>query len=117
MRVLEANWTGWPPCMRQAPKPLDEASVWISTGISGLKYFRSGALEMSDLISPKVCCSFASQVNATSFFRSVLSDSDLVDRSSENLDRYVTTPSSLLISSLLVGLAWLVCYLVSVGLV
>ena len=70
--------------MRQAPKPLDEASIWISTGRSGLKYFRSGALEMSDLISSKACCSFASLVNATSFFGSVLRGSDLVDRSSEN---------------------------------
>ena len=56
-------------------------------GDSGLKYFRSGALEMSALISSKACCSFASQVNATSFFKSVLSGADLVDRSSENLDR------------------------------
>ena len=93
--------------MRQAPKPLDEVSVWISTGRSGLKYFRSGTLKMSDLISSKACCSFASQVNATSFFRSVLSGSDLVDRSSENLERYVTTPSSLLTSSFLfVGWGW-----------
>ena len=73
--------------MRQAPKPLDEASVWISTGRSGLKYFRSGALEMSALISSKACCSFASQVNATSFFKSVLGGADLVHRASENLDR------------------------------
>ena len=87
MRALEAYYTGWPPCMRQAPKPLDEASVWISTGRFGLKYFRSGALEMSALMSSKACCSFASQVNATSFFKSVLSGADLVDRSSENLDR------------------------------
>ena len=65
---------------------------------------------MSDLISSKACCSFASQVNAASFFRSVLSGSDLVDRSSKNLDRYVTTPSSLLTSSLLVG-AGMACML------
>ena len=77
----------WPPCRRQAPKPLIEASVWISTGRSGLKYFRSGILKMSALISSKACCSFASQVNATSFLKSVLSGADLVDRSSENLDR------------------------------
>ena len=79
-------------------------------GRTGLKYFRSGALEMSDLISSKACCSFASQVKATSFFRSVLSSLDLVDRSSENLDRYVTTPSILLTSSLLVG-AGMACML------
>ena len=73
--------------MRQALKPLDGASVWISTGRSGLNYFRSGAIEMSALIPSKACCSFTSQVNAMLFFRSVLSGTDLVDRSSENLDR------------------------------
>ena len=78
---------GWPPCMRQVPKLLDEASVWISTGRSGLKDLRSGALEMSALISSKACCSFVSQVNGTSFFNSVLSGADLVDRSSDNLHR------------------------------
>ena len=70
-----------------APKLLDEASVWISTGRSGLKYFRRCALKMSALTSSKACCSFTSQVKATSFFRRVHSGADLVDRSSENLDR------------------------------
>ena len=73
--------------MRQAPKILGEASVWISIGRSGLKYFRSEAPEMSALISSKACYSFASQVNATLFFNSVLSGADLVDSSSENFDR------------------------------
>ena len=73
--------------MRQAAKPLDEASVWISIFRSGLNYFRSSPREVSALMSSKACCSFASQVNATSFFKSVLSGADLVDRSSYNLDR------------------------------
>ena len=68
VRALEAYWTGWPPCMRKALKSLDEASVWISKSGSGLKYFRSGALEMSALISSKAVCSFASQVNTTPLF-------------------------------------------------
>ena len=67
---------GGPPYLSQAPKPLDEALVWISTGRYGLKYFRDGALEMNALISSKACYSFSSQVNATLFFRSVLSGSD-----------------------------------------
>ena len=73
-------------------------------------YFRSGALEMSALISSKACCSFASQVNATSFIKSDLSGADLVNRSSENLDRKVTTSRTLLTSSLLVG-AGMACML------
>ena len=42
---------------------------------------------MSVSISLKACCSFSSQVKAMSFFRSVLSGADLVDRSLENQDR------------------------------
>ena len=61
---------------------------------------------MSALIfSKKACWSFASQVNTTSFLRRVLSGSDLVDRSSENADRFVITLTSLLTFSLLVGAA------------
>ena len=42
---------------------------------------------MSSFSWSKALCSFASQMNAVSFLRSVLSGSDVVDRFSEKRDR------------------------------
>ena len=85
VNAFDAYCIGWPPCMRQAPKPLDDGSTWTSTCAATLKYLSSGVFRIRVLISSKALGLFSSQINAVLFFSRARIGSDLVDKSSEIL--------------------------------